>query len=245
MPVITTRHGAVTEVCLDWPDVRNAMGPDEGRELRLAIEQATMDQQAGAVVLSATGPAFCAGGNLRAIVRLAQGGPQAVRDTIYAEFQGLFRALRDSPVPLLSAVDGPAVGFGCDLALACSSTFIGGKGWIAQGWARAGLIPATGGAYYACRRAGEQSMWRLMAASKVDGPTAEAWGLAIACDEARAAALEMATRLADLPPGPVRTVKKLIRLDDLDRHLDAALEAQVGFLTHPDFPAFAQRLLSR
>jgi enoyl-CoA hydratase/carnithine racemase len=245
MPVITTRHGAVTELSLDWPDVRNALGPDEGRELRLAVEQATTDEQSCAVVLSANGPAFCAGGNLRAIVQLAQGGEQAVRDTIYAEFQGLFRALSDSPVPVLSAVDGPAIGFGCDLALACSSTFIGAKGWIAQGWARAGLIPATGGTHYACRRAGEQSMWRLMAASKVDGPTAEAWGLGIACDDARAAALDMAGRLAELPPGPVRTVKRLARIDDFDRHLAAALEAQVGFLTHPDFPAFAERLLTR
>ncbi len=245
MPVNLLRHGAVTEVCLDWPDVRNALGPQQGRELRLALEEATTDAQVRAVVLTANGPAFCAGGNLPEIVRLAQGGPEVVRSTIYAEFQGLFRALRDSPVPVISAVDGPAVGFGCDLALACSCTFIGQKGWIAQGWARAGLIPATGGTFYACQRAGEQAMWQLMAASKVDGATAQAWGLATACELARDAALEMAQRLAELPPGPVRTVKRLAGLQNLDEHLAAALEAQVGFLTHPDFPSFAQRLLSR
>jgi len=245
MPVNLVRHGAVTEVCLDWPEVRNALGPDEGRELRLAIEQATTDPGARAVVLTANGPAFCAGGNLRAIVRLAQGGPQVVRETIYGEFQGLFRALVNSPVPVLSALDGPAVGFGCDLALACSCTLIGEKGWIAQGWAKAGLIPATGGTYYVCRRAGEQAMWRLLAAAKVDGPTAQAWGLAIACDAARATALEMAQRLAELPPAPVRTVKRLAQIDDLDAHLSAALDAQVGFLTDPEFPAFAERLLAR
>ena len=74
MGIITRRHGAVAELTLDWPEVRNALGHVEVRELRLALETALADTETGAVVISATGKAFCAGGNLPAILELAKGG---------------------------------------------------------------------------------------------------------------------------------------------------------------------------
>lgn len=241
MGICTTQHGDVVEITLDWPAARNALGPTEGRELRLALEVATSD--AGAIVLSANGKAFCAGGNLPEIVRLARGGADAVRGTIYGEFQGVFRAIRECPVPVIAAVDGPAIGFGCDLALAGSATFIGTNGWIAQGWIKAGLIPATGGTLYVRERSGSQTIWRLLAAERIDGPTAESWGLAIACDNAREAALQMAERLAGFPRGPLKALKQLARIDDPQAHLAAALNHQVGFITDPSFEDFAAKLL--
>jgi enoyl-CoA hydratase/carnithine racemase len=243
MGIRTTHHGEVTEVTLDWPDIRNALGPAQGRELRLALEQAMAAPDVGAIVLSATGKAFCAGGNLPEILRLAQGGAETVRRTIYEEFQGVFRALRESPVPVITAVDGPAIGFGCDLALAGNATFIGAQGWIAQGWIRAGLIPATGGTLYVRQRGGDQAVWRLLAADRVDGPTAQAWGLAIACEQARDAALAMATRLAGYPRGPLKAMQQLARIGEPDAHLEAALAHQIGFITDPGFEGFAKRLL--
>src|SRR5688500_5164962 len=99
MGVLKQRHGAVAELTLDWPEVRNALGAPEGRELRLALEDTLADAEVGAVVLSANGKAFCAGGNLPAIVDLAKGGPHAVRDKVYGEFQGIFRAIGEARVP--------------------------------------------------------------------------------------------------------------------------------------------------
>ncbi|HEX2494927.1 MAG TPA: enoyl-CoA hydratase/isomerase family protein [Steroidobacter sp.] len=245
MGIVTRIQGEVCEITLDWPDVRNALGPAEGRELRLALEQANSDDRVGAIVLSANGKAFCAGGNLPEIVRLAAAGADSVRDTIYSEFQGVFRAIRSSPVPVIAAVDGPAVGFGCDLAIAGSATFIGANGWIAQGWIKAGLIPATGGTLYVAERGGAHAVWRLLAADKVDGPTAETWGLAIACENARTAAIEMATKFASMPRGALKAVKRLAAISDPDDHLRAALDAQIGFITDPGFAEFANRLLKR
>lgn len=245
MGIITQRHGAVAEITLDWPELRNALGVPEGRELRLALEATFTDETVGAVVLSANGKAFCAGGNLPAIVELARGGAQAVRDKIYAEFQGVFRAITQSRVPVITAVDGAAVGFGCDLALAGSATFVGPAGWLAQGWIKAGLIPATGGTYYVKRRGGSQAVFRMLAADKVDGPTLEAWHLAIAAPEARAAALEMAAKLAGYPRGPLEAVVALERIDEPAAHLEAALAYQVGFITQPDFADYAAKLLGK
>ncbi len=243
MGVLTSRHADVVELILDWPAIRNALGPSEGRELRLALEAATTDPTVAAVILSSSGKAFCAGGNLPEIVRLAEGGEDAVRTTIYGEFQGIFRAITKSPVPIIAAVNGPAVGFGCDLALAGEVTFIGNKGWLAQGWAKAGLIPATGGTLYVARRGGPQAVWRLLGADRVDGATAEQWGLAIACEDAREDALAMAATLGALPRAGLRAVTDLARISDRDAHLAAALTYQADFITGPDFAIRARAII--
>lgn len=243
MGVITRRHGAVAEVTLDWPEVRNALGPMQGRELRLALEAALADPAVGALVLSAEGKAFCAGGNLREILALGRDGPDAVRDKVYGEFQGIFRAITTARVPVITAVEGPAVGFGCDLALAGSATFVGPRGWLAQGWIKAGLIPATGGTHYVKRRGGQQAVFRMLAADRVDGATAEQWNLAIAAEDARGAALKMARTFAAFPRGALEAVVHLAGIDEPAAHLAAALDYQVGFLTHPDFADFAATFL--
>ncbi|SCW90619.1 2-(1,2-epoxy-1,2-dihydrophenyl)acetyl-CoA isomerase [Sphingobium faniae] len=246
MGILTQQHGAgVVEVTLDWPDILNAMGPEQARATRAALEAAFAREGVGAVILSANGKGFCAGGNLPAIVKLAEDGPDAVRKTIYGEFQALFRVIRSSPVPVITAVDGAAVGFGCDLALAGSATFIGERGWLRQGWNQVGLIPATGGAHYVAERGGAQAIWRMLAADRVDGATADAWGLGIACANARAAALEMADRIAALPLPPLKALTALSRIGDEKAHLAAALDYQAGFITHPDFAESAARMLRK
>lgn len=245
MGVIINRHGAATEIMLDWPDLRNALGPAEGRALREAIEGVANAADVSVIILSANGKAFCAGGNLPEILRLAEQGDDAVRTTIYGEFQGIFRAITACPVPVITAVDGPAVGFGCDLALAGSATFIGERGWLAQGWAKAGLIPATGGTLYAKRRGGAQAIWRLLAADRLNGPDAERLGLGIACHDARTAALTMAESFASLPDDVLRALVDLARTDDPGAHLAKALDYQAGFLTDPDFRARVSALLGR
>jgi enoyl-CoA hydratase/carnithine racemase len=245
MGVLSVRHGTAIEIALDWPAVRNAVGPRECGELRSAFEMAAADSSVAVIVVSGTGTSFCAGGNLAEIMRLAAAEPSALRSTLYGEFQALFRTIRNSPVPILCAVDGPAIGFGCDLALAANVTFIGAQGWLAQGWIRAGLVPATGGTLYALRRAGEQALWRLVTAERVDGATAAAWGLGVDCDNARSAALEMAAAFAALPREPLRALLQLSRIRDDEAHLSAALDYQTEFLRSAEFALLASKLLRR
>lgn len=245
MGALIARHGDVVEVTLDWDEVRNALGPLEGRELRVALERAADAPGIGAVVLSANGRAFCAGGDLPRIIELAAAGKQALRATLYAEFQGLFRAIAHCPVPVITAVDGPAVGLGCDLALAGNLTFMGAQGWLAQGWIKAGLVPATGGAYYVARRGGPQALWQFITADRTSGPQAERLGLAVSVESARVAALELAMRLAALPRESLKATVALSRIPLLSEHLEAALNCQIDFLTDPSFADRARRLLSR
>ena len=245
MGIVSTFYNGVVELRLDWPATRNALGPDEGRVLLDAVTQA-IDDGARAIVLAANGKAFCAGGKLDALLRIVEaGGPDAVRDVIYSVFQQLARTLATAPVPIIAAVEGPAIGFGCDLALAVDATFAGPGGWFAQGWARAGLIPATGGIFHATRRIGRTGLWRLAAADRIGQAEAADIGLAIAAEDARAAALEMAGRLAALPPAVVAAMKQLANTDEFLAHLSRAIDYQVGFFTDPAFPDRARALLGK
>ena len=80
--------------------------------------------------------ALCAGGNLRGAVERAGMPEDERRRLVYGAFQGLVRAIIDVPVATIAAIDGPAVGMGFDLALACDSRFVGPDGWCQQGWGR-------------------------------------------------------------------------------------------------------------
>ena len=132
MGVTVDFEGSVATVTLRWPEQRNALGPDEAREVTAALGSA-VEQGAQVVVLTGEG-AFCAGGNLRGMVARAEMPPEERRRLVYSAYQGLLRALVDLPVPTLAALDGPAVGMGFDIALACDARLVGPGGWVRQGW---------------------------------------------------------------------------------------------------------------
>lgn len=159
----------VVAVTLAWPRRRNALGPAEAGLLADAIEGL---HEAQVVVLRAAGPAFCAGGDLRAILRLAADGDDAVRNAIYAEYQRLARAVVGFDGLSIAAIDGPAIGLGADLALMCDVRLAGSEAWFLQGWARLGLIPGTGGmAVPSSRWASSRVGVRRPAAALGGGPT--------------------------------------------------------------------------
>jgi enoyl-CoA hydratase/carnithine racemase len=245
MPVIVLRHRKIAEVRMDWPDVHNALGPSEASELRRSFEELDSDTAPPAViVLSAAGKSFSAGGNLKSIVDLVEENPGAIRETIYGEFQELFRVIARARVPIVAAVQGPAIGLGCDLALAADIAFIGPKGWLKQGWINVGLIPATGGIQSFVRRAGPSRFWKFLAADRIGPEECEKLGLGYQVSDAHAAALEFAEKLASLPGEALQATRKLSRIDDREEHLSIALDYRVGFLSSPSFRQVAQALLS-
>lgn len=161
MGVRTEEAGSAVVVVMDWPERRNALRPEDGDEVTAAITAAG-EAAASAVILTGAG-AFCAGGDLRTFAELsARHTVEEIETHVYGRIQAMVRALRRCPVPTIAAVDGPAVGLGFDLALACDMRFVGPGGWFRQGWARAGLIAGTGGIGLLARLAPGIS-WRLIA----------------------------------------------------------------------------------
>ena len=233
----------VLEVVLTWPDVRNALGPDDADTLSARLAEAT-DERCRAVVLSAQGRAFCAGGNLREVWRMAQAGEAAVAERIYRSYQGLIRSIRRLEVPVVAAVDGPAIGLGFDLALACDLRFFGADAWVQQGWASVGLIPAVGGFHFLKQLGGPQLAWELLVdRDRRLGPDElERRGLGRAVAHAGTAARAAAADLAGLPRDVLAAGKELLAIDDFDDYLDRARQIQAGFFVGPRFAAYVEQV---
>lgn len=230
MGVRVEDRGAVTLVTLGWPERRNALGPQDASVLAERLERAARRPEACAVVLTGDG-AFCAGGNVPDLLDVAAAGADALGEAIYGSFQRAIRAIVDSPIPVLAALDGPAVGFGMDLALACDERWLGPDAWMLQRWAALGLVPGTGGALF-LRRTAPSLLWRLVETQdRLDGPRAERWGLGRACDgPALDAALDAAGRLAHRGRAVLEGYCALARADlraELDEHLRQCVEIQV------------------
>lgn len=234
----------VATVSLDWPERRNALGPPEADELADRLRAAD-DADCRCVVLRGEGPTFSAGGDLRAVLALVEQGEAVLRDHLYRSFQGLFATLRGVTVPVVAALEGPAIGLGLDLALACDLRYVAPGAWVRQGWSSLGLIPATGGFFDVRTVAGPQAAWRLLAAGseKIDAETLATWGLAEVADDPEEAALRAAGNLASNPRDRLVATKALVRERDLDVHLDLALDHQVRFLLDDRFRETAERLL--
>jgi enoyl-CoA hydratase/carnithine racemase len=246
MAVHSTLENGIARIVLDWPAVHNALGPDEAGQIRRAIEAAGGDAAATVILIVSTGPSFCSGGHIPALVDLVKNNPGNLRNAVYTEFQGMIRAIEDSPLPVIAAVDGPAIGLGADLSLAGDVTFVGSKGWMKQGWMKLGLVPATGGNYLIARRAGRQAIWRYLTSERIAGPEGEAMGLCIAAENAEAAAIKMCAKLAAMPPGRVKAMRALSRLDtDLPTHWAKALDYQVDYLIDSYFVDGAEALLAK
>jgi enoyl-CoA hydratase/carnithine racemase len=153
--------GAAAVITMNWTEQRNSLGLKEANELTQAIRDVRASN-VDSVILTGNG-AFCAGGKLDEFAQLsAEFSPSEIRQRIYGVMQDIIRALMETPVPTIAAIDGPAVGLGMDIALACDMRFVGPAGWLAQGWARAGLVAGTGGTamLHALR---PELVWRLIA----------------------------------------------------------------------------------
>jgi len=244
--VVTDRQGPVEVLKMDWPDRHNALGPSEADDISAALD-AACDGRVRALVITGTA-AFCAGGDLRQISELAQGPAEMLRDSVYGSFQVLVRKLVELPIPVIAAIDGPAIGLGMDLALACDMRFIGEKGWMRQGWAALGLIPGTGGVLL-LRRLAPGLLWRLIADQPRLGPLeASKLGLAesAAPGDALSAALSRARQLALLPAATIAAYVRLERqglAEELEAHLPSCLDLQIGLLRSPEFARKSQEIL--
>jgi enoyl-CoA hydratase/carnithine racemase len=247
MSVLTEIDGPCGIVTLDWPEKRNALGPAEAGEFADALRQVAAEPQVKGVVVTGNG-AFCAGGDLKGMIARADMPPEERRRLVYSAFQGMITTIIGLPVPTFAAVDGPAVGMGFDIALACDARIVGPGGWFRQGWAGIGLIPGTGGELLLRLRA-PSALWQLIPGQpKVDGPAAEKLGLGETAGgefaDARAAAVARAHKLAGTGRATLEGYVRLHRADlraRLADHLAECLTIQVALLSDPEFAGRAAR----
>jgi len=249
MGVRCEREGHANVVILDWPEQRNAMGPDEVLEFASVLKTAADDPAVHGVVITGNG-AFCSGGNLKGAASRT-GMPEEERRTIvYGAFQNMIRAVIAVPVPTVAAIDGPAIGMGFDIALACDSRFIGPDGWCLQGWGRVGFAPGTGGEWL-LRLQAPDLLWRLLEEQpKIDASLAKEWRLAepSAPLTARQRAIQRINRLAPMSRDALESYVELSRMElrrGLEEHLEVAVRNQLKLLASPAIKARIAQVLKK
>ncbi|HTW82800.1 MAG TPA: enoyl-CoA hydratase-related protein [Candidatus Sulfotelmatobacter sp.] len=219
-----TRDGAVATVTLNRPQVLNALNLQLLGELTEVLDELANDVTVRAVILTGAGPkAFAAGadiGELNALADARAGEAQARRG------QALTRAFERMRPPVIAAVNGFALGGGCELAMACDMRIASENAKFGQPEVNLGILPGYGGTQRLTRLVGEgMAMYMCLSAEMIDAATALRVGLVhkvVAPDELLPEATRLATVIAGKAPLAVAAAKRAI-VEGADLGLDAAL----------------------
>ena len=197
--------GPLTTITLNRPDRLNAMPPQMADEIGAAFyDLGAGENRARAVLITGEGKGFCSGADLAArgdgsALTNKGGSHRALQNHYNPAISQVLRA----PVPVVCAVNGPAAGVGCSLALAGDFTLAGGSAYFLQAFVNIGLVPDGGSTWLLTRAIGRARATRMMMlGEKIGAEQAEQWGLihravddGALMDEARA----LAKRLANGP----------------------------------------------
>jgi 2-(1,2-epoxy-1,2-dihydrophenyl)acetyl-CoA isomerase len=196
--VLTRDEGMVRVITLNRPDRLNALDAPTRAALLAALNDAVERDDVRVIVLTGAGRAFCTGQDVSASDELVD-ADATVRDT----YNPLAVALRCSPKPVIAAINGPAVGAGLGLALACDLRLIAETAYLACSFSRVGLVPDTGTSTMLVRLLGHAHAFEVaVSARKIAADEALATRLVnevVEDDRLTERALELARGLADGP----------------------------------------------
>lgn len=215
----TDRRDHIAILTLDRPETMNALGLDgDGAEFRTACDAINADQSVRCVILTGAGRAFSAGGDVKAMLaregNFAGNGVQ-IRQGYRSNIHLILRALESLDVPLIAAVNGAAIGLGCDLACLADIRMASDKAKFGVTFLKIGIIPGDGGAWLLPRTIGMSRAAELFyTGDVVDAATAADWGLVsrvVPHETLLEAALDLGRRIAQQPPHALRMTKMLLR----------------------------------
>lgn len=240
MTDVTTRdEGRVRWIVLDRPASKNGLTLEVNAALIAALETAAADDGVRVVALFGANGSFCSGLDLRGA---APAAPAQIEDNMRRYFHGLIRAVRACDKPVVAVVDGAAVGFGCDLALACDLRFCSDRARFGEVFIRRGLMPDGGGSFHLARVVGLGRALELMFTGEViDAHEAHRIGLAnrlVPVADLENAARDYLAKLAAGAPLVHRAIKRAVYgglTADLDAALDNELHGQLRLLQSEDF----------
>lgn len=225
------KRGAILIWTLDREARLNAL-PDlgDGDEVAAACERVNADPSIRCVVLTGAGRAFSAGGDLTAMRDrrdLFEGSGAAIRERYRRVVHRIVRSLYGLEVPLIAAVNGPAMGLGCDIAGLGDIRIASERASFGVPFLKLGIIPGDGGSWLLPRNIGyARAAELLFTARSIDAATAAEWGLVnrvVAHEDLVTEALAVAVQVAAQPPQALRMAKTLLR-QGRDTTFDQMLE---------------------
>jgi enoyl-CoA hydratase/carnithine racemase len=180
--LLSVEDGAVAFLSLNRPEVRNAIDDALQAQLITEIERIATRSTVRVVVLTGEGTAFCSGGDVRGMQDRLTAQPGQVAAVGWRRLrrtQQMICALHDLPAVTIAAVNGPALGVGLDLALACDFVVASEAASFSSAFIARGLVPDGGGMYYLPRRVGlARAKDLVFSGRRVDAGEALALGLA-------------------------------------------------------------------
>jgi 2-(1,2-epoxy-1,2-dihydrophenyl)acetyl-CoA isomerase len=238
------RDGAVAILTMSRPESMNALGEaGDGDAFVSACNEIAADKSIRAVILTGEGRAFSAGGNVKAMLAhegTFAGNPAMVREGYRGNIHKLLRALYALDTPLIAAVNGPAIGLGCDIACLADIRIAAAGARFGVTFLKLGIIPGDGGTWILPRAIGMSRAAELFFTGRlIDAATAEAWGLVsrvVAPEALMDEAMTIAREIAEQPSYQLRATKMLLRQGQLvgyDTMLELAASTQ-GLMHHTD-----------
>lgn len=219
----------IATVIISNPERRNAVSREATQELADAFRELDADDDVRCVVLTGEGDAFCAGLDLTSV----GGSPTA--ELVDRSFHAAVREIATCGKPVIARVDGPAVGAGAALAIACDLVYAAESAELGFSFSRIGLTADTGATWNLPRLVGVQTAFELLATGRMVGGL-EAAELGLVAEVAATDELDelVEERAVELANGPTRALSSLRRLllranaNTFEEHLEREAREQIG-----------------
>ena len=190
----------VATITLNRPDRLNAITPAMAVELRDAL---AAPGDARAFLIEGAGRAFCSGADLASGRDRGSSGGRGAYDSLSMSYNPLMVQMAQCSVPIVAAVNGPAAGIGCSIALACDFVLAGSSAYFLQAFVNIGLVPDGGATWMLPRLIGKaRATEMMMLGEKIGAEKAEDWGLIYKAVSDEALSDEAQALAARLAKGP-------------------------------------------
>jgi 2-(1,2-epoxy-1,2-dihydrophenyl)acetyl-CoA isomerase len=211
-------EGAVARIVLNRPEALNAWTKQLGEEMLAALERIADDDDVRAVVITGAGRAFSSGADLKSDGVLGPDGRPDVLTRLRTVYNPLILRVRTLPKPVIAAVNGPAVGIGCSLALACDLIVASESAYFLLAFVNIGLGLDGGASATLPARVGQSRAFEIAyLGERIAAPRALEWGLVnrvVGDGELESTVAQLAERLAAGPPGSYASIKRTLNERD-------------------------------
>jgi 2-(1,2-epoxy-1,2-dihydrophenyl)acetyl-CoA isomerase len=237
-----TTDGPAARILLNRPDALNAWNEQFGNDLLDAVTTVGEDESIRAVLITGAGRAFSSGADLKEQRGADDGGVPDLSARLKEIYHPIITGLREMPKPVVSAVNGPAVGIGCSLALAADLIIAAESAYFLLAFVNIGLVPDGGSTAFIPARVGyARAAEMAMLGERVPADRALDWGLinrVVPDGDIESESGALLDRLANGPTRSYAGAKQLLNrrlYADLTAQLEAEAEAQKGQGQSSDF----------
>jgi 2-(1,2-epoxy-1,2-dihydrophenyl)acetyl-CoA isomerase len=235
--IIWEQSGGVGRLTLNRPESLNAWTAEFGRELKHVIEGEATQESVRAVLITGAGRGFSSGADLKAGFEPAEDGMPDIRKELHDIYHPAIAGVRRLTKPVVAAVNGPAVGIGCSLALACDLVMAAESAFFGLAFVNIGLMPDGGSTALVPPAIGKARAFQMaLLGERVSAPQALEWGLVNwvhpddgLLDEANALVERLAAGPTRSYAGSKQALNNFIYRDlDAQLHLETELQHALG-----------------